>query len=349
MQVQGPEIVMNRITPSSFNAMCRRDTEIALPETFSCKCPLRIKAILLDLDGTLMPTYKSLAALQYLEDQLEMPGGWAAAFVADYGFESLLHDPARGRRAAINHARKHGVTVGAATLRRVNVLQEQSFCAYEGLRDLLERGMRAGTFLGIYTNTSCAGAIERLKNALVVPECFDAIWAKSTIEGCGVPCDHANLIPYDYRKPDDVPLRELAAVSGATPREILFIGDSINDLDVVYRDKACPGAIFCLQEKGAADIDERLSAFNARLRPGQVLLGLRSVNSRIDQYGIESDIIRLSDGFLDLLSLIDDGRITLVPPDQTPIVRHNRLVPGGCSPCTTAVTPVAMNNSGVSS
>src|SRR6516165_8751053 len=35
-----------------------------------CRYPLKVKAILLDLDGTLMPTYKSLAALQYFEEQL---------------------------------------------------------------------------------------------------------------------------------------------------------------------------------------------------------------------------------------------------------------------------------------
>jgi phosphoglycolate phosphatase-like HAD superfamily hydrolase len=349
MQVQGPESVMNRSTPSPFDVACRRNTAIALPGTSCGKYPLKIKAILLDLDGTLMPTYKSLAALQYLEDQLEMPGGWAATFVADYGFESLLHDPAGGRRAVIKHARKHGVTVSAATLRRMNVLQEQSFCAYEGLRDLLERCRRAGTFLGIYTNTSCAGAIDRLKNALVAPESFNAIWARSAVEGRGLLRDHPSLVPYDYRKPDDAPLRELAAVSGATPPEILFIGDGVNDLDVVYPDKARPGAIFCLQEKGAADIDERLSAFNARLRPGQVVLGLRSVNSRIDHYEIESDIIRLGDGFMDLLSLIDDGRITLASPDQAPIVRHNRLVSAGCPLRMTPVTCVGVGNDGVSS
>ena len=76
------------------------------------------------------------------------------------------------------------------------------------------------------------------------------------------------LIPCDYRKPDDTPLRELAATNGARPNEFLLIGDAVNDLEVVDRDKVRPRAIFCLQAKGSAEISDELSAFNARLRPG---------------------------------------------------------------------------------
>jgi phosphoglycolate phosphatase-like HAD superfamily hydrolase len=296
-----------------------------------CRYPLKVKAILLDLDGTLMPTYKSLAALQYFEEQLGLPHSGVTSFVADcrtrYELESLLHGPTSARRAATEYARKHGVAISAAILRRMISLQEHSFCAYEGLRDLLDHARRAGTFVGIYTNTSCESAIRRLERSLLPPGSFNAIWAKNSHPRQSLLLDYADvLIPYDYSKPDDTPLRELAAISGASPDETLFVGDGVNDLDVVYRDKARPRAIFCLQEKGAADISDELSAFNARLRPGHTPLGLRAINSRIDRYGIDSEIIRLRTGFVGLSGLINAGRILLAATDRRPIVRDNQLV-----------------------
>jgi phosphoglycolate phosphatase-like HAD superfamily hydrolase len=290
--------------------------------------PLTVKAILLDLDGTLMPTYQSLAALRYVEDQLELQG--EMSFVEHYGdqqeFETLLHDPAAARRAAIDGARERGVAVNASTLRGMRRLQEQSFRLYEGLRDLLNHARRAGVFVGIYTNTSCERTIRRLQDSLLPPEIFSAIWAKDNNARRLLRRDYTDvLVPYDYCKPDDRPLRDIASISGARTDEILLIGDGVNDFDVVYRDKARPQAIFCLQEKGAADISDELAAFNARLRPGHVPLGIRAINNRIDRYGIDREIIRLSNGFIDLLELINTRRVALRAPDRLPIVRNNRL------------------------
>jgi len=74
-------------------------------------------------------------------------------------------------------------------------------------------------------------------------------------------------------------------------------------------------AIFCFQEKGAIDIGEKISALNAHLRPGHTPLGAGAANSKIDQYGIERDIIRLRHGFIDLLNLIDKGQISWPRPN----------------------------------
>jgi phosphoglycolate phosphatase-like HAD superfamily hydrolase len=300
--------------------------------------PLNAKAILFDLDGTLMPTYQSLAALRYVEDQLKLPVGEIGSFMvrsgARNGFESMLHNAVGVRDAAVEYARKHKVTIGIAILRVMSNLLEQSFCAYEGLRDLLAQIRGAGTFIGVYTNTSCEHAIGRLARALLPPDSFDAIWARSNqwTDGSSLLRDHASvLIPCNYRKPDDTPLREVAAVTGARPGEILFIGDSVSDLEVVYRERTSPGAIFCLQEKGAADVSDRLAALNARLRPGCVPLGLRAINRRIDRFGVDGEVIRLRSGFLELLYLIQTGCIALRAPNQTPIVRDNRLLGRGSS------------------
>jgi hypothetical protein len=56
-----------------------------------------------------------------------------------------------------------------------------------------------------------------------------------------------------------------------------------SEFEVVYRDRTNPRAIFCFQEKGAADICDKTSALNAYLRPGHIPLGAGAVNRKIDQ------------------------------------------------------------------
>jgi hypothetical protein len=133
-------------------------------------------------------------------------------------------------------------------------------------------------------------------------------------------------------------LREMAMLGDVGPNEILFIGEGINDLEVVYRDWSNPRAIFCFQERGAADICVKTAALNARLRPGNIPLGAGAVNSMIERRGIERDIIRLGNGFIDLLDLIDRGQISFVAPRRVPVVRNGRLelgptLAGGAGNC----------------
>jgi hypothetical protein len=112
---------------------------------------------------------------------------------------------------------------------------------------------------------------------------------------------------------------------GARPNEILFVVDGVNDLEVVYQDWGNPRAIFCFQEQGAARICDKTAAVNTRLRPGHVPLGTFQVNGTIERHGIERDIIRLANGFVDLLDMVDLGQINFVTPDRFPIVSNGRL------------------------
>jgi phosphoglycolate phosphatase-like HAD superfamily hydrolase len=299
--------------------------------------PLTIKGILLDLDGTIMPSYKTLGAIQYIDEQLAITCRKTFSFIdhclTQHDFRALLHQPPSARRAAIDYATKNNINISPAVLRTMSGLQEQSFCLYDGFRDLLNQARSKGAFVGIYTSTSCECAIHRMHSSLLLPSSIHAVWARndeqdsiSSTDTHVLFRDYAKiLIPYTYCKPDDAPLRELAALSGAGPNEILFIGEGLNDLEVVYRDRTDPSAIFCFQERGAADICAKTSALNARLRPGHIPLGAGAVNCKIDEYGIERDIIRLDNGFIDLLDLIDHDQIRLAAPDCVPIARENRL------------------------
>ena len=296
--------------------------------------PLTIKAIVLDLDGTIMPTYKNLDAIHHINDHVTVSNGpsFIDYCIQGYDFHSLLHNASTVRRAAIEYAGTHGVCLSPHAVRGMIALQEQSFSMYEGLNALLHRARTAGTFLAIYTNTSCHCAISRMSFSLA-PRSVDAIWAKHDQKGSFSPPAYRMLlreytdliIPYTYSKPNDMPLRELAALTDAGPHEILLIGDGINDLEVVYGELSSPRAIFCFQTRGAADISQNASMFSARW-PGRTPLGVDAVNGRIDLYNIEGDIIRLENGFVDILDLIEHGRVRLAAPHHTPTVHGNKLM-----------------------
>src|SRR5262249_12601572 len=134
------------------------------------------------------------------------------------------------------------------------------------------------------------------------------------------------LIACSYTKPDDRRLRDMAALSGARPEEILYVGDNTLDLDVVYRERGNPGAIFCFQEQGAADICSRALTVDARLRAAHGSLGADAVKSKIDQYGVSQDIVWLRNGFTDLVDLLDAGHMTFAAIDRKPSVCGNKLM-----------------------
>jgi hypothetical protein len=285
-----------------------------------------------------MPSYKTLGAIHYIDEQLAGRRGSAFSFIAHcvtrHDFHTLLHKPRSVRRAAIDYASDHDIDISPSVLRAMIGLQEQSFCLYEGFRELLDQARKSGAFVGIYTNSSCECAIHRMHGSLLLPDAVHAIWARRDGSQLMDPatdhllCDYSRvLLPYTYRKPNDTPLRELAALCDAGPSEILFIGEGINDLEVVYGERSNRRAIFCFQEQGAADICDKTAALNRRLRPDHIPLGAVAVNAMIERRGLEADIIRLTDGFIDLLDMLERGWISFVAPGRMPVVRGGRLEP----------------------
>ena len=298
--------------------------------------PLTIKAIILDLDGTIMPTYRMLIGAQFMDAYLtrQSPGepGFIRHFLLRHGFQSLLHRAALARGSALEYARERGLEVGPSALRIMSRAQDESYCLYRGVRELIDQARDNGAFVGIYTNTPFDCALHRLIRARLDLRSIDALWATTPADrrSAAVPHgDHPDLIISCHRgKPDDRPLRDLQALAGIGPDEILFVGESLNDLEAARRDKTNPAAIFCFQEQGARDICARTSGINARLRPTHAWLGADAVNSRVDDHGIGGDIIRLRNGFVDLLEMIGEGRIRLDAPARTPVVRQNELALG---------------------
>lgn len=296
--------------------------------------PLTIKAIVLDLDGTMMPTYSTLDAIHHINDHVTVPNGpsFIDYCVGRHDFQTLLHSPATVRSAAIEYAVTYRIPLSLAAIQEMSALQERSFFPYEGLQLLLQHARKSGTFLAIYTNTSCHYAISRMSVGLV-PQCVDAIWAKHDEKGSisfaaydKLLREYSDLvIPYRYSKPDDTPLREVAALTDAAPDEILFVGDGVNDLDVVYGGLRNSRAIFCFQSRGATDISPNASALSTRMRPGHVPLGIDAVNRNIELCNVEDEIIRLENGFVDLLDLIEQDRLRLAAPTYTPGVQGNIL------------------------
>ena len=300
--------------------------------------PLTIKAIVLDLDGTIMPTYKTLDAIHHINDHVTVSNrpSFVDYCIQRYDFHLLLHNAATVRRAAIEYASIHGVLLSPAAICGMLALQKQSFSVYEGLKAFLDRARKAGTFIAIYTNTSCRCAVSRM-SFTIGPRSVDAIWAKHDQNESIGPSDYSMLlrqysdlvVPYTYSKPNDIPLRELAALTDAAPHEILLIGDGVNDLEVVYGDVSSPRAIFCFQTQGAADISKDALMFSARLRPGRTPLGVDPVNRGVELYNVEHDIIRLENGFVDLLNLIEEDQVQLAAPNYTPTVQANLLMKRG--------------------
>jgi phosphoglycolate phosphatase-like HAD superfamily hydrolase len=300
--------------------------------------PLRIKAVLLDLDGTIMPSYKTLGAIHYIDEQLAARCRGVSSFIDHclkrHDFHTFLHKPLSVRRAAIDYASDNDIDTSPSLLRTMIGLQEQSFCLYDGFRELIDQAREGGAFIGIYTNSSCECAIHRMHGSFLLPDAVHAVWARGYGAHMIDPTtDHLFrdysrvLLPYTYRKPNDTPLRELATLCDAAPSEILFIGEGINDLEVVYRERSNPRAIFCFQEQGAADICDKTAALNRRLRPDHIPLGAVAVNAMIERHGLEADIIRLTDGFIDLLDMLERGSISFVAPRRMPVVRDGRLEP----------------------
>ena len=295
---------------------------------------LTIKAIVLDLDGTIMPTYRMLIAAQFMDAHLARQSprdpGFIRHFLVRHGFQSLLHRAALARGTALEYARERGLEVAPSALQFMSRLQEESYCLYDGVRELIDQARDNGAFVGIYTNTPFDCALHRLIRARFDLRSIDALWATTPADRRSASCgDHADLIiPCHSGKPDDTPLRDLQTHASIGPDEILFVGESLCDLEAVHRDKTNPAAIFCFQEQGARDICARTTGINARLRPRHASLGADAVNSRVEGYGIGGDIIRLRNGFGDLLQMIDEGRICLDAPARTPVVRQNRLAAG---------------------
>jgi phosphoglycolate phosphatase len=176
---------------------------------------LRARAVVVDLDGTLLDTVADLAAAVNLmlaelgRDALPEP------IVATYvgkGADVLVHRALGGgldaRVDAALHAR------GAAAFARHYAFENGRHARpYAGAREGLDAMRGMGLRLACVTNK---------------PQAF----ADPLLERCGMRGDFELVLGGDAlprKKPDPMPLLHAAGALGAAPHEVVAIGDSVND------------------------------------------------------------------------------------------------------------------------
>ena len=191
--------------------------------------PLRIKAVMIDLDGTLLDTIPDLAAAtnSMLEElgHAPLPLDVVRTFVGK-GIPRLVERALAGR--IDGHA-------DAAAMARALPVFERHYAAvngrhttiYPGVREGLQQLTAAGFPLACVTNK--AGA-----------------FTTPLLEHMGLAHFFAQTIAGDTlarKKPDPLPLLHACAQFGVAPAQMLMIGDSLNDVQAA-RAAGCP--VFCV-------------------------------------------------------------------------------------------------------
>jgi phosphoglycolate phosphatase len=191
--------------------------------------PLAVRAVAIDLDGTMLDTIEDLcAAVNHTLSELELPQlelELVRTFVGK-GISNLVE---RSLRASLQaepdpELVARAMPVYAAHYERVN---GDTTTIYPGVREGLDALMQAGLPLACITNKSSrftAPLLERVGFARYFP-----------VVVCG------DTLP--QKKPDPQPLTHAAQRLQVQPVQMLMIGDSINDAQAA-RAAGCP--VFCV-------------------------------------------------------------------------------------------------------
>lgn len=191
--------------------------------------PLPVKAVMVDLDGTLLDTIQDLAhAANVMLRQMgyaPLPLEAVQRFVGK-GLHNLIR---RCLAAAL------GGEPDAALLERALPVYEQAYLAhlavhtrpFPGVVAGLDALRSAGFPLACVTNKAGAFTRPLLQHTGLAPY-FELVLAGDTLP---------------RKKPDPLPLLHASRHFGAEPRELLLIGDSLNDTQAA-RAAGCP--VFCV-------------------------------------------------------------------------------------------------------
>jgi len=176
---------------------------------------LRARAVIIDLDGTLLDTAADLAAAVNLMlaelGRAVLPESTVAAYVGR-GAEVLVHRALGGgleaRVDAATHARGHDAFM--RHYRTTNGLHARAYAGvHEGIAAMQAKGLR----LACVTNKPQAFA-DPLLVRCGLHEAFEMVLGGDALA---------------TKKPDPAPMLHAAQVLGAAPAEVVAIGDSIND------------------------------------------------------------------------------------------------------------------------
>ena len=193
------------------------------------KFPLAVKAVMIDLDGTLLDTVADLAvAVNLMLTRLgrkPLDEALVRNFVGK-GIPNLVQRALAGRmEGEVEPALfERALPVYLDCYESVN---GKHTLLYPGVLEGLDAFKRAGFPLACVTNKSARFTLPLLKQ-MKLAEYFTVVVSGDTLP---------------KKKPDPLPLTHACRELGIAPREMLMIGDSLNDT-IAARAAGCP--VFCV-------------------------------------------------------------------------------------------------------
>jgi phosphoglycolate phosphatase len=195
----------------------------------SRRFPLRVKAVMIDLDGTLADTIPDLAeAANMMLRELDRPGlerELIRTFVGK-GIPKLVERALAGSLES---------SVPAGLLARALPIYERCYAEVNGKHTVIFPGVSEGlrTLRAMQLPLACVtNKAERFTLALLerlqLARCFEQVIAGDTLP---------------QKKPDPQPLLHACRGFGIAPGDMLMIGDSANDVEAA-RAAGCP--VFCV-------------------------------------------------------------------------------------------------------
>ncbi|MEW5942972.1 MAG: phosphoglycolate phosphatase [Pseudomonadota bacterium] len=193
------------------------------------KRPLSVKAVVIDLDGTLLDTARDLAeAASRMLRELGRPATEVET-IKGYIGNGIARLVKRALTGSMDGE------PDAALFERALPLYQKHYAdvltlhtnPYPGVKEGLEALRGAGFRLACITNKAEKFTLPLLKEMGLL-DFFELVLSGDTLP---------------KKKPDPLPLRHAAAHFGAKPEEVLLIGDSLNDVQAA-RAAGCP--VFCV-------------------------------------------------------------------------------------------------------
>jgi phosphoglycolate phosphatase len=191
--------------------------------------PISVRAIAIDLDGTMLDTVEDLAiAVNETLNELSLPA-LDLNLVRTFVGKGLANLVCRSLTAALGRKPEADFLARALPLYETHYerVNGQTTTIYPGVPEGLERLAAAGFPLACVTNKS-----KRFTGPLLERIGF-ARYFSLVLSGDSLP----------KKKPDPLPLTHAAQHFSVTPAQMLMIGDSVNDAKAA-RAAGCP--IFCV-------------------------------------------------------------------------------------------------------
>ena len=191
--------------------------------------PLPVKAVTIDLDGTLLDTVSDLAAAaNVMLAELERPP-LAEAQIRTFVGKGIVNLVQRTLAGHIDGVAEPALMERAMPIfeRCYTQMNGRHTTIYPGVKEGLERLRKLGIPLACVTNKSTRYTLPLLDMVGFAPY-FEQVVAGDTLA---------------RKKPDPAPLLHACEGFGVAPRDMLMIGDSLNDTQAA-RAAGCP--VFCV-------------------------------------------------------------------------------------------------------